>query len=514
MFRFLKDLTPESLLTYDVCIVGTGPAGISVAKTLINSGLKIVMLESGGPVPDDAHQQLNSGENSGPSFLSLDASRLRCFGGGSGLWAGVCAPFRRDDFEKKPYLPLSGWPISLNDLELYYKEAAEMLGISYEKFYKKDFFHDTLNGISFQRFNRTKSFLAGNVFQVANSKNKNFGVKYKSAIERSPNIDVFLHSTVTRLNLNQDGAGVESVLIADLLGNRRTIHAKQFVLACGALENPRILLASNTYLKDGVGNKSGFVGACFMSHPGVQNVGEVYRTSSDQCIEKDRYTRDYYAAFEMSPQQRLRHKTLRHSLSIYKFKGLESASTYVSGRIFTQFDKLLAKFDLKSSLKETACKPSGTFMSNTLELSVALEQPPRLSNKVSLLSTVDALGVPKIDVHWDSLSEIEKHTVEAAAETLARELGVLNEGHVKLKPEFLSGESYKFNDPINHHIGTTRMAESSDLGVVDKNCKVFGMTNLYVAGSSIFPTSSVVNPTYTIIAMSLRLGRHLLANKP
>jgi len=513
MFKSLKDLAAPTILKYDICIVGSGPAGISVARKLFDSGLKVVMLESGGLLPELEYQQLNKGENSGPSFLSLDTSRLRCFGGASGLWAGVCAPFKSDDFDKKSFIPLSGWPISIDDLKDYYIEAAGMLGISYEKFYNKSFFQDTLNGISFKQLDRKNSFLTGNVFQISNSRNKNFGVKYKNEIESSQNIDVLFHSTVTQLNLNTEGGEVDSVSIADLKGNKATVKADQFVLACGALENPRILLASNTYYEEGIGNRSGFVGACFMSHPGVRNVGEVYRTSDEQCIEKDKYESDYYVAFEMSSKQRLKYETLRHSLSIYQFKGLESPNTYITGRIFTQFDKLLEKFDFLTSVKQTVCKSSGSYSANTLELDVALEQPPRLSNKVSLYTTKDALGVPKIDMYWDNLSEIEKRTVVTAAETLARELGVLDIGHVKYKSELLAGESYKFNDPVNHHIGTTRMSNNHNTGVVDKNCKVFGVSNLYVAGSSVFPTSSIVNPTYTIIAMSLRLGNHLKGPK-
>jgi len=311
------------------------------------------------------------------------------------------------------------------------------------------------------------------------------------------------------LNLNTEGSEVESVSIADLIGNKATVKANQFVLACGALENPRILLASNRYYEEGIGNSSGFVGACFMSHPGVQNVGEVYRTSDEQCIDKDKYKADYFVQFEMSSKQRLKHKILRHALSMSQFQGFESPNTYISGRIFTQFNKLLDKFDFLSSVKQTVCKLSGTYLQNTLELDVALEQPPRLSNNVSLHTTNDALGVPKIDIYWDDLSEIEKRTVATSAETLARELGVLNIGHVKYKSEFLTSESYKFEDPINHHIGTTRMSNNSKTGVVDKNCKVFFISNLYVAGSSVFSTSSIVNPTYTIIAMSLRLGKYL-----
>jgi len=183
--------------------------------------------------------------------------------------------------------------------------------------------------------------------------------------------------------------------------------------------------------------------------------------------------------------------------------------TYIPGKLFTRFNQLVDKFSSLSSFKKTVCRLSGVYSSNTLELAVALEQPPRLSNNLSLHTSHDDLGVPKINMYWDNLSDIEKRTVATSVETLARELGVLNIGHVKYKSELLSGESYKFNDPVNHHIGTTRMSNNSSSGVVDKNCKVFGITNLYVAGSSVFSTSSIVNPTYTIIAMSLRLGKHL-----
>ena len=142
-------------------------------------------------------------------------------------------------------------------------------------------------------------------------------------------------------------------------------------------------------------------------------------------------------------------------------------------------------------------------------LSVGLEQPPRISNNLKLHDTKDALGMPKIDMFWDSLSKIEKDTVLKSVKIMARELGILGTGKIKFKKEFLNGKSYIFDDPINHHIGTTRMSDNPQTGVVDKNCKVFGLSNLYISSSSVFTTSSIVNPTYTIIALSLRLGEYL-----
>ena len=160
--------------------------------------------------------------------------------------------------------------------------------------------------------------------------------------------------------------------------------------------------------------------------------------------------------------------------------------------------------------KKITCKIKGAnYSSNKWNLGVGLEQPPRLTNNLKLHDTLDALGVPKINMFWDDLSKIEKDTVVKSVKTMARELGLLGTGKIKFKNELLSGQAYKFDDSINHHIGTTRMSNNRNTGVVDKNCKVFGISNLYVAGSSVFSTSSIVNPTYTIIAMSLRLGKHL-----
>jgi choline dehydrogenase-like flavoprotein len=509
MFKSLRNAGSNAEFSYDLCIIGTGPAGISVAKNFLGSKLKVGMLESGGLNAEAKFDQLNEGKNSGPRYLSLDASRLRCFGGAAGLWAGVCAPFSSDDFLYKPFVPLSGWPIRLIDLRDYYIEAAEMLGISYEKFYDQQFFQNTLNGVSFKEFNRKNSFLSGNVYQVSDIQKRDFGSRYKTEFESSQNIDVLFHSTVTRLNVDATGGQIDSASIADLDGNKAIVRAKHFVLACGALENPRILLASNDHYKEGIGNHSGFVGACFMSHPGIQNVGEVHRSIDELCIDGDRFEDDYVVAFEMSPTQREKQKTLRHSLSMYRFSGLEDPSTYLSGRIFTHFNKIIEKFDFLSSVSESLCKMNGAYIRNKMELGVALEQPPKLTNKVSLDNTKDQLGVPKINVYWGDLTELEKRTVATSVETLARELGVLNMGRVKYSSEFLSGESFKFDDPVNHHIGTTRMSSDPTTGVVDENCKVFGISNLYVTGSSVFSTSSIVNPTYTIIAISLRLAKHL-----
>ena len=509
MFKDLKDFPSNSILEYDICIVGTGPAGISVAKQLLGTELKIAILESGGFEPEPEYQELNEGINSGPSHLSLESPRLRCFGGAGKLWAGHCAPFERDEFEKKSYVPLSGWPISLDDLNVYYKQAAKMLGISYEKFYNKDLLGKTFKEKSFNEINRNDSFLSANVLQVSNVDHRDLAEKYKNDFESSANIDVIFHSTVTKLNFSKNIKNIESVSIADLDNNLGIVKAKIFVLACGALENPRILLTSKKFNKKGINNNSNLVGSCFMSHPGITEVAEIYKNTSETCI-KNETDNSFKVFFEITKRERIKQKILRHSLSVSQFNNLTDKSTYTSGRIISEFERLLNDFNLFSAIKKIICEIKGeNYSSNNWNLDVGLEQPPRLTNNLKLHDTRDALGVPKINMFWDDLSKIEKDTVIKSVKTMARELGLLGTGKIKFKNELLSGQSYKHNDSINHHIGTTRMSDSSKTGVVDKNCKVFGISNLYIAGSSVFTTSSIVNPTYTIIALSLRLGEHL-----
>ena len=495
MFKDLKDFLPNSTLEYDICIIGSGPAGISLAKQLLGTKFKIAILESGGIEPEDEYQDLNEGENSGPSYLSLYSSRLRCFGGAGKLWAGVCAPFKDDEFNKKPYIELSGWPISFNDLETYYKKAAKLLGISFEKFYDKTLIGDTFKEMSFREFNRDNSLLSANVFQISSSKDRDLAEKFKTEFKTSVNAHVIFHSTVTELNLSSSGTRIESVSVADLNGNKSNIKSKIFILACGALENPRILLMSNKSNKKGIGNDNGLVGACFMSHPGIMNVAEIYKTSSNYCVSQDGSNIKHKVVFEISSKERFKQKTLRHSLSIKPNKTLLEKPSFKNTNLI---DRVACFF-----------KRDHEFSPKKWSLDIGLEQPPRLSNKLLLDKSKDNLGMPKINMYWDDISEIEKDTVTKTTKTMARELGILGTGRIKFKDELLSGESYKIDDPINHHIGTTRMSDSSKTGVVDKNCKVFGISNLYIAGSSVFATSSIVNPTYTIVALSIRLGEYI-----
>jgi choline dehydrogenase-like flavoprotein len=510
MFKDLNDLSLNKVLSCDLCIIGSGPAGISVGKKLLGSNTKVIILESGGIDPSVAYNELNKGGNSGPRFLSLDASRMRCFGGASRIWAGVCAPFSKEDFKKKSYVPLSGWPIIKEDLDLYYKEAAKMLGISYDSFDHSNSVNNSFSGLSFPELSSKNSFLSTSIRQTSDSSNRNFGGKYKKLFSDSNNVDVLFHSTVTKLNVSKNGKKIIGIEAQDLSNKKCTINAKKYVLAAGALENPRLLLHANDFFKNGIGNESGFVGSCFMSHPGIPRVAEIFKTSKGDCIEEKSYSSDLIYQFASSTSEQFNNQILNHGFDMKPYTDLANLSTYYSGRLKTDYKKLLKYFDFKQSVDKTFCRLKGKYASNLWDLGVALEQEPTHRSRLTLNPfSKDFFGVPLINMFWDEISEREKMTVDRSVKLLARELGKTNSGRVKFTEDFLSGKAFQEQDSVNHHIGTTRMARSIDRGVVDKNCKVFSISNLYIAGSSVFPTSSIVNPTYTIIALGLRLGDHL-----
>ena len=511
MFKDLNDLSIQESISCDICIVGSGPAGISVAKKLLGSDVKVILLESGGIEPSVEHNELNKGENSGPRFLSLDASRVRCFGGASRIWAGHCAPFTKEDFKEKSFVPLSGWPIRKKDLDFYYKEAAEMLGISYDLFNHNNSINNSFSGVSFPELKGENSFLSSFVLQKSSASNRNFGTKYKKIFSDSNNIDVIFHSTVTKINVSENGKHIANIEAQDITKKKCIINAKKFVLAAGALENPRLLLDANNVFTNGIGNEKGFVGSCFMSHPGVPGVAEIFKTTKGLCLSKEKYSNDPMYQFASSTSEQLNNKILGHGFDLKPALDFANRSTYSSARLNTDYKKLFKHLNIGQTAEKVFCKYNGNkYSSNLWNLNVGLEQEPSHRNHLTLSSlSKDFFGVPLINMFWADISKREIVTVEKSIKLLARQFGRTNSGRVKYTEDFISGKAFYQPDSVNHHIGTTRMAKTIHKGVVDNNCKVFSISNLYISGSSVFPTSSIVNPTYTIIALSLRLGDYL-----
>ena len=147
-------------------------------------------------------------------------------------------------------------------------------------------------------------------------------------------------------------------------------------------------------------------------------------------------------------------------------------------------------------------------------LFAAWEQEPRFSNSISLSNKFNDFEIPRINLNWKK-SEFDKFTIKESVKLFNNWLLEKDLGRLHLLSWLLKDGKYPENDELAgyHHMGGTRMATTEKLGVVDRNCKVFGSNNLYIAGSSIFTTGGHNNPTLPIVQFSLRLADHLIKTK-
>jgi len=510
MFKDLDKIKSKSKFNIDLCIVGAGPAGLSIAHKFINANYSVLVIESGGENPEVEYQELNSGSNSGERFLDVKNSRLRCFGGASRLWAGVCRPYSIDDFEEKSFVKYSGWPINYNDIQKYYKEAAKMLGVDYQLFYTNKWNEIFDKGKLFSKFKRKSSLLTANIFQKSSPDKRNFNTQFREIFRISENVTVLHHATVVSIERNSSGAAVEKINVKSLKGNAAEIIAKKYILATGALENPRLLLTNGE-----IGNHSGFVGKCFMSHPGFPETAAFFHSSAGECFHSSKdISENANLLFEANHSQRTTNKILRHTISFVESSIKRELSVFKKdpGLLFniSALKQVFDNLDFWAGIKSFACDfGNKSSISKLWKISVGVEQIPDKNNKVTLTNDVDELGVRKLDICWNPISKIEESTIQEATRIFGMEAGATGSGMIKISDKLQNGTLFKREDAINHHIGTTRMSDNPDFGVVDNNCKVHNVSNLFIAGSSVFPTSSCVNPTFTIIAMSLRLADYI-----
>ena len=258
-FRTLED---HSVIEADLCIVGAGAAGITLAREFLTSKLRVVVIESGGFEPDSGTQSLYRGENVGFKYYPLETCRLRFFGGTTGHWNGQCSPLSEIDFEERPWVPSSGWPIAKADLDPFYKRAHLILGLG-PYVYDDDVWR--MLQMDGPRLDPTKVEVRFWQF----SRRLRFGQVYRQDMQAAHNVHVYLHANLLNIQTNRDGSVVDNVEIRSLDGKSGKVKAKTFVLAAGAIENARLLLLSNRVEPMGIGNRFGFVGRFFMEHPEI-----------------------------------------------------------------------------------------------------------------------------------------------------------------------------------------------------------------------------------------------------
>jgi choline dehydrogenase-like flavoprotein len=521
MIKDLREIPGESLFEADLCIVGAGAAGITLAMQFANLGTKVLLLEAGGMGFEPDSQALYDAENVGLARRPMIRSRLRMFGGTTNHWGGRCSPLDSIDFRERSWVPHSGWPISRADLDPYYARAIPVCDLAPLPD-DENSLRERLD-IPDPQFDARKLRLRHWML----SPPTRFGNKYAAALTASKNITVLLHANVTNLQTNAASSHLEHIDARTLTGNRARLRAKRFVLCCGGIENARLLLMSNGIQNVGIGNRKDLVGRFFQEHPrswqaalptrtpySLKKIFNIY--SSDGCA----YLIGLSMADDLQMQERLLNCAAMTFFDNGEFGAGDAAMRLMRASVgrdsleHAADDTWSALSDLDQIIMSVRAKHllGGTRWSSeeSTTLVVETEQCPNPDSRITLSGERDALGLPKVRIDW-RLTDVDLHSSAAMFKQIATHWGRTNQARVRI-PEWLhdgrADWAANFKD-VGHHIGTTRMSDSAERGVVDRNCKLHEVDNLYMGGSSVFTTSGHVNPTFTIVALALRLADHL-----
>jgi choline dehydrogenase-like flavoprotein len=489
-----KDLKTGDIVEADLCIVGAGAVGIAMALEFNGSTKKVAMIESGGFELEGRTQSLYKGYHVGRPTYPLEKNRLRYFGGTTNHWAGHCRPFDNFDFSVRDWIPHSGWPIQFKDLDPYLERTQPILGLG-----KYDY--HSLEDYARQLGLKTLPLDGSRLISVMKHQSPptRFNTAYREEMKESENVSVYLHSNVLELLTNESASHVTSADVACIDGPRYTIKAKKFVLATGGLENPRLMLLSNTTAPKGLGNSHGLVGRFYTDHILIRPALDVSlsRTDFDFSLYSGLHEINdglMFGIMTVPDEVSRREKLTRFRFHLYNLSPRYDAPI---GGVFSGIDEAPEVSPLSNQ--------PGTH----IQVHMAMEPMPNPDAFVRLSDReVDLLGQRKLEVNWQ-VTDAELANAHRAVELCALEFASMGFGRAYSplleKPDewpstFTSGK---------HHCGTTRMSDSPTTGVVDSNCKVFDVDNLYITGSSVFPTIGHTNPTLNLVALSLRLADHL-----
>ncbi|EWY42860.1 hypothetical protein N825_01955 [Skermanella stibiiresistens SB22] len=515
------EIPAGEVIETEICIIGAGAAGITMALELTGAPFRVAIIEAGGFDYPENGQPNYEGTQSGIEYADLDACRLRYFGGTTNHWGGYCRSLDPIDYEKRDWIPHSGWPITLDDVKAHFPRAAEIIGLHPALFDGQHW--SKTAGLPMLPFDPDK-FHTG-ATQIHGTR---FGEVHRDAVKASPNVTCYLNSSVVDMVMGETDDLLKEVTVVNAAGNRSTFRARHFVLACGGMENPRMLLNANKVRNKGIGNEHDNVGRYFMEHrvssPGMILVsdgssdlsfyqrngmptGEYVEGSLHLSEPTIRAERICNAQFSMEPYDGIRTQGDRSLAAIRDgLKKFISGGGWVRdfnvhvGNVICDIDYVAG--NLARRITGSEAKTSVWL------LKMEVEQVPNPDSRITLNDQVDNLGLRRINLHWET-SEIEKHSVVRSMEIMGEELGRLGIGRMRIEMADDPNVWSRFDTWGFHHAGTTRMSADPRDGVVDANCKVHSVDNLYVVGNSVFTTVGTSNPTFTITSLSVRLAGHL-----
>ncbi len=517
----------------DVCIAGAGAAGLTLARQLLARGRRVCLVESGGLDFAEPVQSLYGGDNTGMPYYELDQSRLRFFGGTTNIWGGRCAVLDPLDMASRPWVAHSGWPLDTGELMFWCEQVHREMGLGEFDYDADDWLERVLLACGAPPEQLGDCGLQARLWRF-DRKRERFGWRQCRDLLDSPDCRVIIRASVTGVEVNEAANRVTALRLGSLGGREGRIRAEHFVLACGGIENARLLLLSDEVETTGVGNRHDQVGRYFMEHPH----GRIGRIRTPHAWRLWQGLRKTFSpegpprapALVLSEREQARNGALNSAVTLKLQRdpelGMEPGRRLYqgikhrlnpdrAGRRAHHWYRELRDWWART-LSDAAKHRKVRRGREQLYLIIRGEQAPNPGSRVRLSRRRDELGCRRVSLHWQ-LSEQDKHTARVMAEVFDRELRRLDLGHVEPAAWLREpGNEWPVdptvgNHPIGgyHHMGTTRMSDDPRQGVVDRDCRVHGYGNLHIAGSSVFPTAGWANPTLTILALAHRLAQRL-----
>ena len=510
----------SNVLQCEICIVGTGIAGLALASELRNSGIDMIILESGDWSGDNGTNNLTVTKDVGLPYQSPKVGQNRGFGGTTELWGGQCAKLDPIDFQPKEQFDDAGWPLQSSELSGFYKRALKLFSLpesGLEQSTTKEF---PLSRIPFD------SDALHSTFSVFSPK-RFLGRELKTVIKNSRNIRVMTNATVTELLENKTKPSVEYVKYSSLSGQIGHIKAKYIILCCGPFEIPRLLLHSSNKNSYGIGNQNDLVGRYLQDHL-ICSPAKIVTANKRSLASQFELVRKggvrWSQKLSTPDKTQLKEGILNATASVvFDYEGQEVMNALVRVYRALRSQKISdlnwgdLTFLMKNPLEAIAhgCRNLGysiplLLQPNQIRLSVITQQAPNPNSRIELDEAKDKLGIPLPKIDW-KVGDHERRTIEFMVQICSHEFKRLNMGEIQVEP-WLADSEAQFSSrvsPILHPSGTTRMAKCATKGVVDVDCRVFGSPNLFISSSSVFPTSGHANPGLTIAALAIRLADHL-----
>lgn len=479
-----RDLPDNQRLTTDICVVGAGAAGIAVALEFIGTGIDVLLLESGGLKASKDAQALNIGTVVDARLHDApDVHRRRQFGGCVPDNDGRCAPLTATDLSERSYIPRSGWPITAESLAPFYTRALKLVeSDDSARSYERDV--EAARQPLIEGYDE-RSFSTEGVDHFRNS--RDIGSRFESALRSASNVCTLLQATVTRLQMNPSGTAIEAAIVRTGGGKTITVRANHFVLAAGTLENARLLLANRDLHRNGIGNDYDTVGRYYLC-PLSGDIGALHLNVPPAAIwSVPALGRQMSAGRRRLALRPERQQALRIGNFVARLKA-GGNSRHLPNFLSRNF--------------------WGRDRANFYTLEFDAEQLPNPSSRITLSDQRDPFGMPRLSVDWNR-STTDFETIRHAVDAFANDIHRSCVGSFSYDTDELIASATSVGPQGAHGVGTTRMGDDPRTSVVDSNCRVHGVTNLFITGASVFPTSGLGDPILTLIALSQRLSDHL-----